>query len=437
MIDTERLFVANRNVSLANFEFTKFHTEKNFDFIRLQRTGSNVVLLASGQKTAGFSMGTSAPANFSQTPLRIRFTSDYSVRRPGFRIGVARVCCSTGTTSIADVPWLTNVTGLLLGTNDVVYLRVPAKSNGVHVNVAVSGSGADVDVYARCNALPTPSAFHARGFSANAQEFLRLSDGDCYQGTWYLAVHSFSGIGQFSLVVSPSMTAHRRILRVGIEASPGTSLASIDQMLRQAVRQVYGMTEGQILLDDVRIWRGRFGDATAPELGCGPHLVPEWNRCGGELCDVCFRQDNADRATATMCGGRSQIPKNMWPGDPELIAHELGHSLLCLPDEYAKGYALPDGGSVPDRSQCGHTMMARHWGRNENICIGGSGSHENHRWDPDPNAPVYLNASGWEYLHVNSLYQMPSLYTRPMKTPHNYDYLNHDFNGQITTTIMH
>ena len=70
---------------------------------------------------------------------------------------------------------------MLLGTDDVVYFRVPDDMTAER-SVAMWGDPSnnnDFDIYVRCNAPPTPTVWDYRGYSVGAQEFLHLPQYGC------------------------------------------------------------------------------------------------------------------------------------------------------------------------------------------------------------------------------------------------------------------
>ena len=106
--------------------------------------------------------------------------------------------------------------GILLGTNDTVYLAIAGAGTGTQLNIAAwaGPSGpADFDIYARCGSLPTPTVWQARSNHGGNEEFLTISNAQCGPASvLYVAVNSFNGSGGFNIMASRMNTTANKSL---------------------------------------------------------------------------------------------------------------------------------------------------------------------------------------------------------------------------------
>ncbi len=394
---------ANRYVTQFQFRVDSFATEPGYDYLDFKEVGGAATRL-SGTPVLGW-YGVTSSSVVAHKPIDLLFHSDILTNRPGFRIGRARVCCQV--TAGASVPTralipLGRTAGVLLGSEDVVYAYVPSVEQPTKQNIVLwAEPGRDFDLYARCGALPTQAVYDVRGYTADPQEFLSFVSGAWCPtpGTMYIAVHSYSGAGQFNLASSTMKHHHYMGARVGTNfATTAAQLDTIENTLLQASRQFYGQTEGQMLLGTYQLWNNT--GAT-----CG--------NCGGYECDICFMDQPG---TGECCYGTQVRIYQSYFGNPQGVAHEFGHRYLGLPDEY-------DNTATGPRWGCGHSNMANPGGSNNNFCFV-PGANQDHALDRTPGAlPVSPN-SAW--VHTNNL-----LTTKLYETGDNYDYRDHDFNGEI------
>jgi hypothetical protein len=397
-VDQTREVRANPNVKAFEFRVDSFDTETGYDFLKWRQKGGADQHLTGTPATGWY--GTVVNENLQSTPMELQFITDFSVTRPGFRIGQARVCCAASTNrEPANIPLLRRNTGVLLGNGDVVLFKAPALPAGQKLNVILwGGTGADFDLYVRCNAWPTQSTFDYLGFSGNSQEFLSFDGSACTSpGTWYIAVHSYSGSGQFNLMVSPMFAAQERTsVTVGtnFNATPD-QLNGIANALRGSGRQFYGQTEGQFLVRQFELFN---------------NTGPSCESCGGQPCIICFKNQPG---TGYCCDGSQYVINQSYWFDPEGIAHEYGHGYLAIWDEYEQGTS---------RSQCGHSNMSFPWGSNNNHCQSGD-----HKKDKNPSASDTGQPSAWGAGIDPD--RLPL--TNVSGTPDNTDFRDHDFNGLI------
>lgn len=405
-INQWRSVIANKWVKEFQFRIDSFDTEPSFDYIDYGEVSGSLTRLT-GSPVLGW-RGVVSSKSIQERPIDFLFHTDSNVARPGFAMGKARVCCSFTAPLLDVVPQralvpLERTTGVLLGNGDTIYGTIPIAPNNGKQSIALWGpSNADFDVYVRCNALPTVSVWDYRAYSADSQEVLILPrPGACtYPGTWYVAISSYSGAGQFNIVTSPMFDSGVVSLRVGFNFNASaTQLTNAATALSKTSRQFYGQTEGQILIKSYDIWNDTGSSCS---------------NCGGQICDVCFEDEPG---TGWCCSGNQVTVQRNYFSDPEGIAHEFGHRFLGVSDEYE------GSGGV---WKCGHSNMAKPWGDQNNFCV-----EMDHNKDSTPGSTPSPNSSVWKIAYTSS-----KLPIGLGDTGDNYDYMNHDFNGMIQT-IQH
>jgi hypothetical protein len=345
----------------------------------------------------------------SQGPAMMSFTSDRSeTSSTGFLIDELGVCKRSAQTTVdTAMPVLMDsayrFTGALLGTNDVVYLRVPPSVAGARWTYALWSehspfdSNVDFDIYARCGAWPTPTAYSHRSFSGNTREFINASA--CTAGT-YLAIHSFKGSGVFHVTWGKHFPSSERIVKAGTNFNANvTDIQAMESALQAAARRLYGQTEGNWMMTEIWLYNSN---------NC--------SNCGGAACDLCMRSETG-RSYCDGCGQQSTIYRDDW--EPYTIAHEWGHQYLCVGDEYFK----PPVG--PEASQCGHSNMGSSglgFQGNNNFC-----NDMNHNMDRgDDVGPTSLP-------DVRSAGQ--GMFVNGGVTYDNFSYHDHDFELQVGKVV--
>lgn len=277
-IDISRSIVANQYVQQFGVRLDFFETESGYDFLSYGQRGSALTSI-SGTQIGGTWRDFGVSGSLQSTPGMIHFHADEIVSDEGFSIGRARVCCqSTPQTTPAYLRHNERHSGVLLGTNDVVYLQAPV-SCGQENSIAMWGdpaSGNDFDVYARCNALPTPTTYDHATLEAGSQEFRPMPSSGCTcPGTWYFAVHSWSGSGWFHVVYSSRYNSQSRTITAGTNFVASTAqMNTFEDTLTQAARQFWGSTDGSQRIAAVHLYNSN---------SC--------TNCGGATCDLCFRNE--------------------------------------------------------------------------------------------------------------------------------------------------
>jgi hypothetical protein len=243
---------ANQNVQQFGIRVDTFDTEGFYDYLQFGPilAGPWTTLTGTGYP-AGTWYDFAAPSgsSFQSFPGLMLFRTDDSVTRPGFTTGMARVCCGgTPNNATSQLYEMTRGRGVLLGTNDTVYMNMDytCAEAAEHQTIALRGpSGTDFDLYARCGALPTPTSYISpAGMSSNSQEFYHLPANACScPNTLYIAVNSYQGSGTFDIVRSSHIAGRHVTLRAGTrETATPAQMATFATMLRQSAGRLYGAT---------------------------------------------------------------------------------------------------------------------------------------------------------------------------------------------------
>lgn len=252
----------------------------------------------------------------------------------------------------------TRYDGILIGTGDVIYLRVTQPAN-IQMTIvldvlAADPVASDFDLYVSTStATPDDSSYTFRGYRGNTTgtlggggESLKIPSSTT-QRTLYIGVRSYSGAGHFTLHANRVLTSTRTVCETygfGPSLEPywstyKTLFARTSMALAQAthggrlitqwnVKTVScGRTDNKCYLcdsscDDCMAW-GADSCQVAQTLDVTHTILPNW------FCQI-------DVADPWRCFAE---------------AHEYGHSLMGdLPDEYSGPW--PDVGPF-----CGHSLM--------------------------------------------------------------------------------
>jgi len=415
-----REIVANQYVSRFGFRVDFFKTAGPGDRLKwsIWQNGTETFSpswILSGAPALGW-IDIPVSGSVQASPVMLRFDTDGSGSDEGFALGRARVCCATAPTATpaAEYRRATPLHGVLLGTNDVVYINANSWGQVYHTSLVLEGDqtpGNKYYLYIRCNAPPTGSAFDYVSFAASTQQHIHLPLNYCNFGTLQIAVYSAAGSGSFKLVITDHFASEHYRLKVGSDyIISAADLATWSQTLSFGAQSFFGATEGTQYIEGFDLWNG---------AGC--------NSCGGSNCDICIRNQPG---TGICCNASGQIELYQdYKTLPRGIAHELGHRQLHanIPDEYAQGMDCPAGLNTCFRD--GHTIMATPFGTNHNLC-----QVNDHNTDGTPGVGTAPNelTSAWEkywqsgytpYQIVESAYQS--------------DYQDFDFRGQIGAVAIH
>lgn len=407
IVTTHRIS-GNSNVRRVGLNFTRIDLENGFDFVGYAQQPDPLVTLT-GNPPTGYRYTTSRTGtDFQRDPLVFRFTSDSIISDEGATVANLAVSCdpaqATGNPSALQVG--TRHTGVLISPEDFVDYAMPAPGAGINTSLVLWQAqpelGDNFDIYMRCNAYPTPTAydFATRGLAAS-QEYLLAGAGSCpAPGTWYVTVHAYAGDGVYHLVAAHSYTTQSHFIRVGFTwASTAGQRAGFAPTLAKALKLFWGATEGTQILYRAHMY-----------------ATSDCTNCDGRDCDICY---SMAPGTGSCC--TNIVTVNIFQSylySHEGIAHELGHRWLS---QYPTLHFIDDE-YVGSQDRCGHSMMGFPWGRMNNFCYGAD-----HATDPAPSGtPPDSGDDCWFEYEDNGFTPW-----QPSETPDNYDYVNHDFNNAV------
>lgn len=398
--NNEKFIYSSANVKSMSLNFSFFSMEQNFDYAYWGEKGASFYISMTGSLPAN----TLAPAfvskDFNQTPGSLKIYTDHSVPSTGYNIDKVRVTCAPGAPGFV-IPQFNLGSfhlGALLGTDDSIFFQTPVIP-GQNTNILLAGvNTADFDLYARCNAIPTKTVYTARSYSSDSNEFLSLPSNLCPNGVWFVVVNSYSGSGGFTLLPSRSFESENLTIRAYVQHVSDTEVDNTAALLSLASRRIYATTLGSILPTDIKVC-GYFN------FNCGDQNLTRRYDCSRSFTDGSPRAPGNPISHYALCTD----------ANAEVSAHEMGHSILGLPDEYQ------DVGSI-SQARCGHTRMALNW--IPSLCYSGD-----HNKDfQSTTSPNSFSTSNWD---TNPNAFMPSSMI-PTKTPSIIDLSNHDFDGKIT-----
>ncbi|MBI4704720.1 MAG: hypothetical protein HY744_26760 [Deltaproteobacteria bacterium] len=419
-LDHTRWATANAYVKQFGFYVNSFETEYCCDKLKYGEDGQPLQELKGTVSPQWLSIGVSG--SLQATPAVFVFHTDYSWGYPGFYLGSARVQCqSSPATDPAYLRPFYRHTGVLLGWEDTVYFQTPGTSAAAakHVTFQLWSPvpNANFDLYARCNALPTDSQYDFASTSSDSMEYIHTPAQQCIYGTWYLAVFQAGSIaGQFNLVRTDHWHHEHHTLRAGTNFN--ASAGQLDTMkigLENGMRDFFAATEGTVLIEHVDLWNSN-----------------DCSNCNGAQCDVCFEQvEDCDGSCCPCCGHASglcasspvYIHQACW-ANGETLSHEWGHKYFCADDEY---YNVSD-----PKYQCGHSIMAKSNGDQNNMCWFHNDDFQDHKMDKGCGAADTGLPSAWD--QANNADVTP---WKPSETPDNYDYWSFDFDNHAGTVTIH
>jgi hypothetical protein len=404
-----RVFVSNTWVGYVGFHVGSFYTEINYDFLTWGLEGYTPYASASGNDLgAGSVPWVSTGWSFGGIRAVLNFSSDISNTFDGFSLDQIQVCTylsSPDTHGPNAIDSKKRTVGVLLGTNDVVYLQFAASSSYRYPITLLKDTGedgsTDFDLFGRCGSLPTPTQHDWVSLSSLAQENFVVKD--C-NSTVYLAVVSYNGSGVFSVVRGIHPWSHEYNLKAGTNFTATPALmTTFAAQLSGAARELYGRTEGELYIPQIDLYNTGLCD-------CGG---------GGFSCNICF-MNQAGTGYSDICSiNTTKIYQNYF-GDVQGLAHELNHLRFCLHDEYY----VQNGSTF---WQCGHTDMANPWSDNHNICV-----DLDHKTDTTPNATSSTYNSG-----MNQAFSAGAAVDSQNTTFDNFSYQNYDFHGNVGVVVTH
>ncbi len=426
--------VNNGWVQTWQFNVTAFSSESYYDWLGYKKaTDPNPSSKLSGTPSFGY-YGVSN-AGGQTTPIEMEWYADGSYSSSGVTIDGMRACCAESQTSgTLQFPRHQRVTGNLFGSGDVVYLTFPGNSDSsIHEALVMwsYASGADFDIYARCGAKPTASDY--RSDSTGNFETIHFGGGAC-GSSWYVAIKSFSGSGNFNLMWTQHKSTQHRDLRAGFNFTAGSAdLATARTELTNWARAVFGATEGNSYIASITLYNNVPGSGGSSGQ-CG--------QCGGQTCDVCFwGTTNTSFGSSTGCSGTIQNTVNAdWTGNVFYtytnMVHEWGHTGQCLGHEYCNSSVsgcatYPPGvdGSVIFNQSNHCPMFNAQDDRNHNFCIDRTWLKDGYFSDGSSGSVLpNTNPQGescWRHFQSKVTYM-------PTTTPDNYDFVDFTPNATIS-----
>jgi hypothetical protein len=275
----------------------------------------------------------------------------------------------------------------------VVNLRLPVRTTSEGVTIEAwlenptSPNAGKFSVWLRCGALPNATDYHQRRyFGTNVPVFIRSTD-NCTSERF---VSIASEPGAPAAVIHLTAHAHRESqiinnLRVGIPGFPSaTEFVGITYGFKSAAWRLYGATEGTRIITSYVFYRNDLCH-TEPQFGCDGPQGGSCDVCLSSSCSRSYAQNGkvylcGEDVTRLKSGGAAEI--DAWYGPARVLAHEFGHALLGLPDEYAE----PVSGCAHQTMLCAHSIMDMQYNNTNSLC-----NSLNHRSLPEYTATSYQN----------------------------------------------
>lgn len=376
-----RSISANHYVRRIDLWADRFRTETNYDYVELRGAFGVGATRLSGSSPALQWHTFIDPFGYGlqYLPMYMQFITDATVSFTGFLFSDIRVCCGAAGATDPALPVALGArnAGVLLGNNDVVYFKfntssatgAPTDYLNITLYADVLTHTHDFDLYARCGAKPTPTQWDFRSNNPRSEEFLTFPQnaaGCPHPGTWWFAVHSYSGKGLFNFVVNAQKKSMRGEIAVGItwDALAGGQFDAVRFGMLNAIRAYYGLTEGQHYISKIHI----YNNVPFTFDGGGYPLCT----CGSDTCQFCFLNWGAGGAQAWPCNPQGTSISNFawgWyfssttPCSAEgcvfepAVMHEFGHLAFCQGDE--NEVPAPGGtGPCGPGGGCMHSAMS-------------------------------------------------------------------------------
>lgn len=278
-----------------------------------------------------------------------RFLSDSTNHGRGFSIEKLKPEC--GATVSSGVSSLTEngerSYALLTGSGDTVFFAYQATNAQTAIWLEDASSGLDADLYVSTGGLPDKDSVSS-ATAGTSNEFI---DGNYGGSMIFVAVHSRAGRGVVQIHVASrlAVSRHNQLVCTSFNPTPNDKTL-IRKMVTTAQRRFWAMTEGKAAVESVTL---------------------SYTGCLG--CDVCIHgfpgRAYAGAGAVTLFSNelRNDIPESNGPTQGgAVLAHEWGHSLLGLGDEYEDHGSSPDGVCHFD-DLCLPSMMDDH-GISTNLC---------------------------------------------------------------------
>ena len=204
---------------------------------------------------------------------------------------------------------------LLTATSDTVFFSYQTNDDqtAIWIEGGKGNTGFDADLYVESSRLPDRNS-RASATEGTSNEFL---DGRYGGAKIFVAVHSRQGAGVVELHIASRKENARKFQRICTDYNPANAAEreNIETVIDVARRSFWAMTEGKVAVEGIAV---------------------KYGSCDGDLehlCNVCIHSTSlrahsglpihlyATETTQPIAGGRT-------------LAHEWGHAILGLPDEY-------------------------------------------------------------------------------------------------------
>lgn len=327
--------------------------------------------------------------------------------------------------------------GILTKSGDVLYYEIPGSPLFESYNLALwretSDELTDFDLYVKCGSVPTITDYDAKATSADAEEFLEFNMREACGEDWdattaYVAVFASRLGGVFNFIASPVVL--NPTVRVGVEVSSSFDqnrdvvLERLTRIFQNVSREVFGFTEGQILITNWQIFTNRHEcydrEVEDPVFSC------RFNKCDVCITDTPWKQNRdgsdytgfevPDFEVVMLYSDYGEFAFNNVDWSSDSVAHEFAHYYMKFYDERRRG----------GKTSCAHSILGIPWAKINNICTNINHNRDRH---PDVDADTRLR-SVWEYSapHFHLFFFD--------ETPDNWDYREHDFNDVISVQII-
>ena len=273
--------------------------------------------------TGGTSITASFPTGAQVDGWGWSFDSDSSRQARGFTISTITPSCgvaaSSGMSSLSENGEQSYA--LLTGSGDTVFFSYQTTNDQTAIWLEGASPDLDVDLYVATGTLPDKDS-RSSATPGSSNEFL---DGSYGGQVAFVAVHSRAGSGVVQLHAASRRSSQRYSLLICTSFSPTPNdKMLIEKMVAAGRGSFWGMSEGKAAVEAVRF---------------------SYSGCVG--CNVCIHGFSG-RAYAG--SGAVTVFSDEWRSNPiqggKTLAHEWGHDLLGLRDEYV------DHGSFAIGSVC-------------------------------------------------------------------------------------
>ncbi len=371
--------MVNSNIDFVAFSYQNFNSEQFFDYLDISHETGTLRL-----------MGNLGTNYFFARPIPealyfwVRWHSDYSNNRPGRpRLHIATPFCKP--TAQPTVTRLVSVNrrldGLLIASSDVIYIRfVQPASTRVTLTVDVVAASApsdDFDLYASTTtSQPDNVSYQWKDTSGNPSGTLDSAGAAIvipsvsWQRTVYAGVRSYRGAGHFIVranvaktgsttpnivVCTPGLNLNTSPFRDNVVGSLKGSLLRMTQ-LTHGNYQPTGLTFKQISEVPNDLFCST--DSSCKMCMCTPITCPLTPQGEPDHCPI----------GQSLLGLTNRIAFHncaQWTNNPDgaglVTAHELGHSIFGVLDEYSPwGIGLAH--------HCGHSIMNGPNGNSDRFC---------------------------------------------------------------------